>query len=82
MFEELWYQGGLFFLLAGVLPLIIASLTGLIVGILQAATQIQEQTTSFLLKTSSAVVVLIFIGPTLQTKFGEIYFLALKLFNG
>ena len=49
-------------LLAG--PLLIAALAvGLLIGIFQAATQIQEMTLSFIPKLLSLVVVLFLVGP-------------------
>ncbi len=47
-------------------PLLLAALfVGLLVGVLQAATQIQEQTLSFIPKLLALVVALIFMGPWL-----------------
>ena len=47
-------------------PLLIAALvTGLIVGLFQAATQINEQTLSFIPKLLSMVIVLVATGPWL-----------------
>ena len=47
-------------------PLLLAALlTGLVVGMFQAATQIQEQTLSFIPKLLSMVIVLIATGPWL-----------------
>lgn len=47
-------------------PLLISALlVGLIVGVLQAVTQIQEQTLSFIPKLMALVVALIFMGPWL-----------------
>ena len=53
-------------LLAG--PLLIAALAvGLLIGIFQAATQIQEMTLSFIPKLLITVAVLIFAGPFILT---------------
>ena len=47
-------------------PLLLAALAvGLIVGVLQAATQIQEQTLSFIPKLLALVVALVLMGPWL-----------------
>jgi len=47
-------------------PLLLAALvTGLVVGLFQAATQIQEQTLSFIPKLLSMVIVLVATGPWL-----------------
>lgn len=47
-------------------PMLLAALvTGLIVGLFQAATQIQEQTLSFIPKLLSMVIVLVATGPWL-----------------
>jgi flagellar biosynthetic protein FliQ len=47
-------------------PLLLSALfVGLLVGVFQAATQIQEQTLSFIPKLMALVVALIFMGPWL-----------------
>ena len=49
-------------------PLLLAALAvGLLIGVLQAATQIQEQTLSFIPKLLALVVALILMGPWLLT---------------
>ncbi|CAL4318728.1 flagellar biosynthesis protein FliQ [Buchnera aphidicola] len=46
------------------LPLLLVSLiTGLIIGVLQAVTQINEQTLSFIPKMFSVIITLIILGP-------------------
>lgn len=51
-------------------PLLVAALlTGLLVGLFQAATQIQEQTLSFIPKLLSMVVALVATGPWLLQTF-------------
>ena len=80
MLEELFLQGLIFFMLAAVLPLAIAVIFGLIIGVLQAATQIQEQCSSFLLKLTVVTLVLFFLYPMLKERFTELCNLAAKLF--
>lgn len=49
-------------------PLLIASLvTGLIISLLQAATQINEMTLSFIPKILAVILVLIILGPSMLT---------------
>ena len=49
-------------------PLLLAALvTGLIVSLLQAATQINEMTLSFIPKILAVIVVLIILGPSMLT---------------
>lgn len=59
-------QAALYMLLMTAAPiLLVVLLVGLIVSILQAVTQINENTLSFIPKLVAALVVLIFIGPWL-----------------
>ncbi|MFY3384754.1 flagellar biosynthesis protein FliQ [Paracidovorax sp. MALMAid1276] len=59
-------QAALHILLITAAPiLLVVLLVGLIVSILQAVTQINENTLSFIPKLVAAIVVLIFIGPWL-----------------
>jgi flagellar biosynthetic protein FliQ len=59
-------QAALHILLITAAPILLAVLlVGLIVSILQAVTQINENTLSFIPKLVAAIVVLIFIGPWL-----------------
>jgi flagellar biosynthetic protein FliQ len=44
------------------LPLLLAAIVGLVVSVLQAATQIQEQSVPYVLKLSSVLVVGVFFG--------------------
>ena len=56
----------LFLIVALAGPLLLAALAvGLLVGVLQAATQIQEQTLSFIPKLLALVIALVFMGPWL-----------------
>ena len=71
MNEDVVLQVGreaLFLIVALAGPLLLAALAvGLLVGVLQAATQIQEQTLSFIPKLLALVVALIIMGPWLLT---------------
>ncbi len=71
MNEDVVLQVGreaLFLIVALAGPLLLAALAvGLIVGVLQAATQIQEQTLSFIPKLLALVVALVLMGPWLLT---------------
>lgn len=59
-------------------PIIVASLTGLIVSFVQALTQIQEQTLSFAIKLIGVTVTIALTAGWLG---GEIFNFALKLFT-
>ncbi|MCG8413703.1 MAG: flagellar biosynthesis protein FliQ [Pseudomonadales bacterium] len=69
MTEELVLQVGreaLYLIVYLAAPLLLSALlVGLIVGVFQAATQIQEQTLSFIPKLGALVVALILMGPWL-----------------
>ena len=71
MNEDVVLQVGreaLFLIVALAGPLLLAALAvGLLIGVLQAATQIQEQTLSFIPKLLALVVALIIMGPWLLT---------------
>jgi flagellar biosynthetic protein FliQ len=71
MNEDVVLQVGreaLFLIVALAGPLLLAALAvGLIVGVLQAATQIQEQTLSFIPKLLALVIALVLMGPWLLT---------------
>jgi flagellar biosynthetic protein FliQ len=58
-------EGLLLVLILSAPPLIASLLLGLIIGVFQAATQIQDQTVSFVPKLVIVVVVLIAVGPML-----------------
>ena len=62
---QLSYQALLLILLLSGPPILISMLLGLIVAVFQAATQIQEQTLSFVVKLIAVVVTLILMGPWL-----------------
>ena len=75
-------EGLLLVLLLSAPPLIASLLLGLLIGVFQAATQIQDQTVSFVPKLVVVVVVLIAIGPLLGAqllRFTQAIFAALPL---
>jgi flagellar biosynthetic protein FliQ len=51
------------------LPVLVASLVaGLVVGVVQAATQINEASVSFVVKAAAVVLVLVLVGPSLTAE--------------
>jgi type III secretion protein S len=69
MFEseiyQLTYRALILILILSGPPIIISMVLGLIVAIFQAATQIQEQTLSFVIKLFAVIFTLIILGPWL-----------------
>ena len=61
-------EGLLLVLLVSAPPLLASLLVGLLVGVVQAATQIQDQTLSFVPKLVVVVLVTIALGPLLGTQ--------------
>lgn len=59
---QLSYQALLLILILSGPPIIISTLLGLFVAIFQAATQIQEQTLSFMVKLFAVMIVLLVLG--------------------
>ena len=59
---QLAYQALLLILILSGPPIIISTLLGLFVAIFQAATQIQEQTLSFMVKLFAVMIVLLMMG--------------------
>ncbi|MFI5333562.1 MAG: type III secretion system export apparatus subunit SctS, partial [Chlamydiales bacterium] len=59
---QLSYQALLLILILSGPPIIISTLLGLFVAVFQAATQIQEQTLSFMVKLFAVMIVLLFLG--------------------
>lgn len=59
---QLSYQGLLLILILSAPPVLISMFLGTIVAIFQAATQIQEQTLSFVVKLVSVTLTLMFLG--------------------
>ena len=75
-------EGLLLVLILSAPPLIASLVLGLIIGVFQAATQIQDQTVSFVPKLVVVVVVLIALGPLLGAqllRFTQAIFAALPL---
>lgn len=62
---QLAYQALLLILILSGPPIVISMFVGLFVAILQAATQIQEQTLSFTIKLIAVVFTLLILGPWL-----------------
>ena len=75
-------EGLLLVLILSAPPLAASLLLGLVIGVFQAATQIQDQTVSFVPKLVVVVVVLIALGPLLGAqllRFTQAIFAALPL---
>jgi flagellar biosynthetic protein FliQ len=75
-------EGLLLVLILSAPPLIASLVLGLVIGVFQAATQIQDQTVSFVPKLVVVVVVLIALGPLLGAqllRFTQAIFAALPL---
>jgi flagellar biosynthesis protein FliQ len=62
---ELFREGVRNFLVISTVPLLITAAISIIVSILQAATQLQEQTATFLIKVGSYAVALFFFAPAI-----------------
>ena len=65
---QLSYQSLLLILLLSAPPILISTMLGLMVAIFQAATQIQEQTLSFMVKLFAVIAVLFFMGGWLSSQ--------------
>jgi type III secretion protein S len=65
---QLSYQALLLILLLSGPPIIISTILGLTVAIFQAATQIQEQTLSFMVKLLAVIFTLLFMGGWLSSQ--------------
>jgi len=73
-------EGLILVLLLSAPPLIASMVTGFVVGLLQAATQIQDQTLAFVPKLVVVMIVLIAMGPVLGAslvRFSQALFLAI-----
>lgn len=66
------------FYLAGV-PLAVVTVTGFVVSVLQAATQIQDQTIAIVPKMLSLVLVAYFCGRSMMTELQELFLEILRL---
>ena len=65
---ELSYQALMLILLLSAPPILISTMLGLFVAVFQAATQIQEQTLSFMVKLVSVILTLILLGGWLSAQ--------------
>ncbi len=65
---QLSYQALLLILLLSAPPILISTILGLTVAIFQAATQIQEQTLSFMVKLFAVILTLLFMGGWLAAQ--------------
>ncbi|MCI0381835.1 MAG: type III secretion system export apparatus subunit SctS [Chlamydiae bacterium] len=65
---QLSYQALLLILILSGPPILISTLLGLLVAIFQAATQIQEQTLSFMVKLFAVIITLLFLGGWLSSQ--------------
>ncbi len=65
---QLSYQALLLILILSGPPILISTMLGLMVAIFQAATQIQEQTLSFMVKLFAVILVLMFMGGWLSAQ--------------
>ncbi|NGX47441.1 MAG: Flagellar biosynthetic protein FliQ [Chlamydiae bacterium] len=59
---QLTYQALLLILILSGPPILISTMLGLFVAVFQAATQIQEQTLSFMVKLFAVILTLLFLG--------------------
>jgi len=75
---QLAYQGLLLILILSAPPVLISMFLATLVAIFQAATQIQEQTLSFVVKLVSVVLTLMFMGGWLG---GQIMSFAVNIFT-
>jgi type III secretion protein S len=65
---QLSYQALLLILLLSAPPILISTMLGLFVAIFQAATQIQEQTLSFMVKLVAVILTLMLLGGWLSSQ--------------
>jgi type III secretion protein S len=65
---QLSYQALILILLLSGPPILISTMLGLMVAIFQAATQIQEQTLSFMVKLLAVMLTLLFMGGWLSAQ--------------
>ena len=66
--SQMAYQGLYLILLLSGPPILISMAFGLLVAVVQAATQIQEQTLSFTVKLVAVIITLMFMGSWLGTQ--------------
>lgn len=65
---QLSYQALLLILILSGPPILISTILGLLVAVFQAATQIQEQTLSFMVKLFAVILTLLFMGGWLGSQ--------------
>ncbi|NGX59669.1 MAG: Flagellar biosynthetic protein FliQ [Chlamydiae bacterium] len=65
---QLVYQALLLILILSGPPILISTMLGLFVAVFQAATQIQEQTLSFMVKLFAVILTLLFLGGWLSAQ--------------
>lgn len=65
-------------LLLSMPPIAVAALTGIVVSLIQAVTQVQEQTLSFAIKLIAVSITLLFTARWLG---GELYELSIQIFS-
>jgi type III secretion HrpO family protein len=65
---QLSYQALLLILLLSAPPILISTMLGLFVAVFQAATQIQEQTLSFMVKLVAVILTLMLLGGWLSSQ--------------
>lgn len=75
---QLSYQALLLILILSGPPILISTMLGLFVAVFQAATQIQEQTLSFMVKLFAVILTLMFMGGWLGS---QIVSYALNIFS-
>ena len=75
---QLAYQALLLILILSGPPILISTVLGLMVAVFQAATQIQEQTLSFMIKLFAVMLTLLFMGGWLGS---QIYQFANNIFT-
>jgi len=63
MFEALLLKALWVVILVSGIPVLAGAISGLTISIIQAATQVQEQSISYLVKVSSVVLTLVVLGP-------------------
>lgn len=68
---QMAYQGLLLILILSAPPVLVSMVLGTVVAIFQAATQIQEQTLSFVVKLVSVTLVLIIMGTWLGMQISQ-----------
>lgn len=73
MEQEIFKEALKFTLLVSLPPMIVSMTIGLFVGILQSATQLQEQSISFALKLGGVVVTLLLTAPWYSREFSELF---------